>query len=383
MDEEVDPYQGREHSKIKHIFLAHYLKDASFKVLQGAGAAKTFTYVDGFAGPWSVSDEESCSDASFDYAVRVLLDTQTALATAGRPVPKLRFLLCERDPEAFKRLSAYAAKKIGIEIKVFSGCFEDNLEAIRAACEGFTFSFIDPKGWNLRSAEIAGFLASVRGDFLLNYMEHPISRHNSYRAVHASFSRLLDDADWDGKIETGASALPREAQILNLLKDRLKAHKAAKYMPDFAILKPRADRVQMRLILGTQHAQGVEVFRTVEKKTQAVQVETRRAIAQPDGDATSLFSPEALNDLELAGAGVGGPKSIRAAKSACSNLMGRIDHAVRFDDLAARVMETAPVRMTDMKGIVLALRTEGSLVFDLVGAARKPSDDTLIRRARA
>ena len=381
MSDEIDPYQGREHSKIKHLFLADYLQAASFKVLQGPAAAKCFTYVDGFAGPWSVADEEECSDSSFDYAIRVLRDTQAALEKAGRTPPKLRFLLCERDPEQFKKLSAYAARKTGIEIHVFRGAFEDNLQAIRARCEGFTFSFIDPKGWNLRSAEIAAFLASVRGDFVLNFMEHPISRHNSLELVQESFGRFLDDALWHEKISTLPGTPPRAMQILAMLKDRLKSKGAARFMPDFAILKPRADRVQMRLILGTHHAQGVEVFRTVQKKIETVQAETRRTLATGDDPQSSIFPSEALNTMDLDGRGVGGERSLTLARTACIEIMNKADRPVRFEVLAARVMEDAAVRMTNVKDLVVKLRALGLLSFDLDGGAKKPVDATPIRRA--
>ncbi|GAB1361984.1 hypothetical protein MASR1M32_12200 [Rhodobacter sp.] len=380
MPDSRDLYQGREHSKIKHLFLAGYLKAASFKVLQPRSGPATFTYVDGFAGPWSVQDDADCSDASFDYAVRVLLDTQEALRSAGKPVPKLKFLLCEKDAGAFERLSAYAAKKVGLEVRVFRGLFEDNLEAIRSACAGFTFTFIDPKGWNLRSADIAEYLSSVRGDFLFNFMEHPISRHNSLPAVNQSFARLLDDPAWNDKIAHGPGASPREIQILDMLKDRLKSRQAAKYMPDFAILKPRADRVQMRLVLGTHHVQGVEVFRTVQKTVQGVQVETRQGLA--DGGQQGLFSALETTELYLAGEGVGGAKSLKIAKEICKEIMTPIFHGVHFDALAAQIMEKAAVRMTNVKDIVLELRSSGFLKFDLDPGAKKPSDRTLIWRTR-
>lgn len=383
MDEAADPYLGREHSKIKHLFLAEYLKSASFKVLQGIGAARTCTYVDGFAGPWSVADENECTDSSFDYAVRILLDTRTALEKAGRSAPKLRFLLCERDPDAFQKLKAYAAKKvgleIGLEIEVFAGDFEDNLDAIRARCEGFTFSFIDPKGWNLRSAEIASFLASVRGDFLLNFMEHPVSRHNSYEKVRASFARLLDDAEWHLKIDTAHNALPRETQILALLKKRLKAQAAAKYMPDFPILKPSVNRVQMRLVLGTHHFKGVEVFRTVEDKLQQVQLTLRRNVSE--GGAMLLLSDDQMNQVELGKAGVGSVANRAAASTMCRELMSSIDGEVTLENLAARVMEAIPLRLTHMKDVATGLRNDGFLTFQLQGTARKPSEETKIRRA--
>ncbi len=274
-------------------------------------------------------------------------------------------------------------KQTGIEITVFNGCFEDNLEKIRAACEGFTFSFIDPLGWNLRSAEIAAFLSKVRGDFLLNFMEHPISRHNSLSTVRASFARFLDDPDWSEKVVEGAGAQPREIQILGLLKGRLKALGAAKYMPDFPIKKPTKDRIQMRLILGTNHSQGVEVFRTVEKSIEAVQVETRRGLASNDGGQMSMFASDALNQMDLDGRGVGGFRSVQQAESVCLAIAEKIDHAMKFELLAARVMESVAVRMTNMKDVVVKLRQSGHLRFDVQGnTKKKPQEDTLIWRVR-
>lgn len=370
-------YEGREHSWIKHQFLAEYLKTASFKVLQGR--SDTLTYVDGFAGPWAVSDESNFSDASFDHAVRVLQATRDYFSAAGRRPPVIRYLLCEKDPAAFERLSAYARKKDHLEIRVFKGLFEDNLSAIRAACAGFVITFIDPRGWNLRSAEIADFLASTKGDFLFNFMEHPIARHNAYEAVKESFGRFLGDPDWRGRIDSSPGAPPRELQILAMLKDCLKSRRAATYTPDFAIMKAKADRVQMRLLLGTHHPQGVEVFRTVQKSVQTLQNTTRRTLASGGSEPPSLFREDELADLELEGTGVGGHKSKRDAAICCEELLDGLSAPLRFEELAARVMERVPVRMTDLKGIVVSLRASGRLTFTLEGRAKKPSEATLIR----
>ena len=102
MKDDDDRYAGREHSRIKHEFLKAYLEAASFKVLQGSSARDTFTYVDGFAGPWSVADETDYSDASFDNALRVLFHTRDFIAKQRGHAPKLRFLLCERDQNRFE-----------------------------------------------------------------------------------------------------------------------------------------------------------------------------------------------------------------------------------------------------------------------------------------
>lgn len=378
MTKEADLYEGREHSKIKHDFLARYLQAASFKVLQGSGGTNHFTYVDGFAGPWSVNDEAECSDSSFDYAVRVLIDTREALAAAGRGRPGLKFLLCEKDPKAFERLSDYARRKSGIEIKVFQGAFEDNLDLIRKECRGFTFTFVDPKGWNLRSAELASFLASVRGDFLLNFMEHPISRHNSYELVRKSFGLFLDDDDWHQKIDIGPDAPPREQQILQMLKKRLRAKGAAQFLPDFPILKPRAERIQMRLVLGTQHVEGVEVFRTVQAKAEGIQAETRRTISDDGVGQGSLFSTELLNAMDLDGTGVGGRRSLIRAKQRCIEILGAHGRELLFVDLASLVMEDVPVRRTHVKDVLAELRSAGIVSYDTAGTSRKPNDRGIV-----
>jgi len=47
---DIELYQGREHSLIKHELLKGYLEKLLFIV--GRGGVKEITYVDCFAGPW-------------------------------------------------------------------------------------------------------------------------------------------------------------------------------------------------------------------------------------------------------------------------------------------------------------------------------------------
>jgi three-Cys-motif partner protein len=385
---EDEAYRGREHSGIKHRFLAKYLQEASFKVLQGPFAAGVFNYVDGFAGPWSVSDGQDYSDSSFDNAVRILLATGEYLKSARRYAPKFRFFLCEQDSNRVEKLRAYAEQKTGqlsdLQIEVFEGKFEDNLTRIGAKCregtQSFTFTFIDPTGWKLRSAEIARFLSAIRGDFMINFMEHPISRHNRYEPASKSFGDFLDDQDWSEKIDCSPGAAPREIQILRMLKSRLKATGAAKYMPDFPILMPSKDRTQMRLVLGTHHAQGVEVFRSVQKHAEGDQATVRRSVAAREQTQLNMFSDDELNTIELASGGVGGSKSLQAARERCLEIISKPSKAISFDDFAARVMEDVPVRMTNIKDIAVELRESGKLQYQLASQkARKPKEDTIIR----
>ena len=104
---------------------------------------------------------------------------------------KVRFYLCEKRPEAVDRLRKYAAERSQFEIHVFEGKFEDNLDAIAAKIpNGFTFTFIDPTGWDIRSDLVFKFLKDRNGEFLLNFMADHINRHTEYSKVVESFGAL-------------------------------------------------------------------------------------------------------------------------------------------------------------------------------------------------
>ena len=152
-------YKGREQSYIKHCFLTQYLEMAAFKTFQGS--SPTFNFVDAFAGPWNVADDSDYSDASFDQALNTLEGVRVSLARKGLSGLKVRFCFCERSLQSVEKLRRYAEKKRAFEISVFPGTFEDNLHNVSAACkDGFTFTFIDPTGWN--SGPVLDFWTSAR-----------------------------------------------------------------------------------------------------------------------------------------------------------------------------------------------------------------------------
>ncbi len=84
-------YRGREQSYVKHQFLTQYLQTAAYKILQGR--SPIFDFVDAFAGPWRVSDEDYF-DASFHQAVRTLEAVRTDLGKKGIGGLKIRFCFC-------------------------------------------------------------------------------------------------------------------------------------------------------------------------------------------------------------------------------------------------------------------------------------------------
>ena len=84
MPPEIERYQGREQSYIKHLFLNKYLEEAAFKLLQSRSTLATFNFVDAFAGPWRVSDDDKFLDSSFSQAVGTLEGVRRTLTRMGR-----------------------------------------------------------------------------------------------------------------------------------------------------------------------------------------------------------------------------------------------------------------------------------------------------------
>jgi len=368
----IDYYQGREQSFIKHLFLQKYLENAAYKLFQGR--SPVFNFVDAFAGPWRNSDSESLSDTSFALALATLDNVRRILAKLGHPNLRIRFRFCERNPESLAKLQAFAAGKTEFDIKVFSGAFEDNLEGIRAACcdirDSFTFTFIDPTGWNVDSGPIFSLLKDLRGEVLFNFMSEHVNRHAGWDGVAESVGRFLADPAWRPAFE----ALPdmsNEEKVLRLFKAKMKEAGAATYLPDIAIRKPRENRIKMRLILGTHNQQGVSVFRDVQAIVEKEAVRTRETIKTTESGQPSLFSDDQIIEFEAQRDGVGCPANMGMAAETLLDLV-QAQPGITFHDVAPRVMEQVAVRETHVKDIAIDQRKAGFLYFDLPPRKLKP-----------
>ncbi|WP_306112117.1 MULTISPECIES: three-Cys-motif partner protein TcmP [unclassified Roseovarius] len=368
-------YQGREQSFIKHLFLNKYLESAAYKLFQGR--SPVFNFVDAFAGPWRVSDTSRYSDASFSQAIETLETVRRSLLDMGRTGLKVRFCFCERNPASVEKLRVFAAEKPEFNIRVFSGPFENNLDGISAACrDGFTFTFIDPTGWNVESAKVFEFLRGLNGEFLFNFMAEEVNRHAGWDGVAASVGRFLADPAWKDAFE----AMPEgsnETKILQLLKTKMKEERVATYLTDMAIRKPREDRVKMRLILGTHSGFGVEVFRTVQEKVEKEAVRTRHAIQTEESGQSQLFPEDQIVAFETDHDGVGCSAHVGWATELMLRTVSQRP-GVAFGSLASEVMEQVPVRTTHLNKIAAKNRKAGLLRFELTKGKRTPSPDTKI-----
>ena len=378
MTNHQEHYKGREQSYIKHCFLTQYLEMAAFKTLQRS--SPTFNFVDAFAGPWSVADDFAYSDASFNQALDTLEGVRVHLARKGLSGLKVRFCFCEKDKQSAEKLRHYAEKKRGFEIHVFPGTFEDNLDDVAAACKGgFTFTFIDPTGWNIDSAPVLKFLSQRHGEVLFNFMAEDINRHARYEGVSRSVGRFLAAPDWKDEFSALPDDWSNEERILHLLKKRMRATSAAQYIPDFPILKPRENRVKMRLLLGTRSVHGVYVFRDAQRKVEQRQLEVRQRIRREEGGIATLFADEEIAMLEQGSAGIGCPRFQREAQEYVLNGLSE-SKSLLFEEIAIDVVEAVPIRLTQFKDLLLEMRSQSKVAFDLPKGKKKPVDGTRITR---
>ncbi|MYE02415.1 MAG: three-Cys-motif partner protein TcmP [Alphaproteobacteria bacterium] len=378
MRPQIERYRGREQSYIKHIFLNKYLEAAAYKLLQRRRRAPVFNFVDAFAGPWRVSDDYKFSDASFSQAIETLETVRRQLTKPGRSGLQVRYRFCERNPASATELRKFAAARQEFDIQVFQGSFEDNIDEVAAACRGgFTFTFIDPTGWNIQSERVFSFLKSLGGEFLFNFMAEEINRHSGWDGVSESVGRFLADPAWEHEFRNLPEDWSNERKILHLLKTKMKEAGIATYLPEVAILRPRDDRVKMRLLLGTHHIQGVEVFRTVQKNVEAEAVSVRQNIEVERSGQPFLFPSNQLAEIEAKREGVSCPAYLERAAGMMWQIIDGTS-GIEFGSLTGLVMESVPVRTTDLNKIAVALRRTGQLRFDLPPRKRTPLPTTRI-----
>ena len=376
MDSKLLQYEGREQSFIKHEFLTTYLKRAAYKTMQGR--SPVFNFVDAFAGPWRVKDNNDYSDASFDQALRTLDAVRADLLSRKLAEPRIRFCFCEKKSSRAKELKRYAQSRTNFEIQVFEGTFEDNLDPISASLkDGFTFTFVDPTGWNIRNHEVFRFLRNQKGEFLLNFMSDHINRHSRYEAVAESFGRFLADPDWEEQFNAISSTLSNEEKVLQILKGKMKDAGVAKYLPDLSIMEPRQDRRKMRLILGTHSSKGVELFRDVQAKVEKQEIEVRHDIKHNEEGQGSLFTTAQHVEIEVRRIGVGCPESLLRAEEVASEFLRNSSYR-EFRDVSTRVMELVAVRKTHIKDLMCEMRKRGLVSFSLPKGKRKPEEGTRI-----
>jgi len=373
---DVQNYEGREQSYIKHSFLTKYLQEAAFKTLQGR--SPIFNFVDAFAGPWSVTDQDNYSDASFDQAIRTLETVRSALGRMGKGGLKIRFCFCEKRRSAFEKLIQYTKDQKRFEIHLFHGSFEDNLSEIGAVCkDGFTFSFIDPTGWNLDSDKIFKFLKEQNGEALINFMSNDINRFTDFASVSGAYGRFLADPLWKKDFLLLPDRMTNEEKVLALFKSKLKVSGGAKFTPDMIIQDRLHDRIKMRLILASFSSKGLELFRNVQSKVEKQEIALRMRTKRGESRQVLLFGDEIFAQMQQDAFGVGCDANKLKAEKAISIILKKYGPQ-SFQILSNNLLERYSLKSTHVKEVLKSMKNRGDIQYTLPPNRRVPQPDTVI-----
>lgn len=297
-DEMPLSYQRREQAYLKHTILKAYLQ--RLFLIVGKKKEDVINYVDCFSGPWQAGDEK-LGDTSIGVSLEQMSNCQIEIERIFNRKIKFRALYIEKSPEAFSKLQLFLAQNSypEIETQCLNGDYTDFLEDIVTWCgSGFTFFFIDPKGWqNVVGARTMRPLLELRkAEFLINLMYDFVNRFVGMEKHAGDMDELF------GQIPKFTNETPEQRQeiILTLYRNNLK-HFYRGRSAYVAIEKPGKNRVHYYLVYLTRHPKGLDVFKTEAQKMNIVQrithseVRLRRQFKQSGTE--DMFAGEQSVDL--------------------------------------------------------------------------------------
>jgi three-Cys-motif partner protein len=338
-------YQDREQSEIKHYAIRLYL-EAAARIL---GSAYDIKYVDCCAGPWNSRDSDY-RDTSFGIAFEVLKATRAELSNRGR-VPSIECFFIEKEPGPFQKLDAFAKQRNSSEIKVHAENwdFAEHIDEIVRYCSTrrtFPFILIDPTGWKLAGiSQISPLLKLKPGEVVINLMSSFITRF-----VNDTATDLSDLLGEDFPELRNLSGTELEFAVVRKYCDLIKREGGFSYVCALPVMKPDSDAFNFYLIYATRHPKGVEVFKSVEKRTEeqthVVRADVQLRQRQEKTGNFELFAPPVLY-RERKYQQLAEDNRVRAKKRVWELLAASGE--VSYDDCWAEALQFPAVYQTDLR----------------------------------
>jgi len=221
---EIDKsYEGREHSAIKHELLKGYLEKLLFIV--GISGVKEITYVDCFAGPWG-DESEDLSGTSIAISLDKIKLVREGLASHNIVDTTYRAIYVEAQRERHEKLKLFLDKKCPAEIEhhALHGDYAALQDDILSRCgKGFTFFFIDPKGWkDVGMSKLSKLLQRPNSEFLVTFMYDFLNRFVTLNDLREQVRQLLGDIDekWVANLQS-MEPKKREEEVVRCYRTQL------------------------------------------------------------------------------------------------------------------------------------------------------------------
>jgi hypothetical protein len=205
---------------------------------------------------------------------------------------------------------------------------------------------IDPTGWKLAGiSQISPLLKLKPGEVVINLMSSFITRF-----VNDTATDLSDLLGEDFPELRNLSGTELEFAVVRKYCDLVKREGGFSYVCALPVMKPDSDAFNFYLIYATRHPKGVEVFKSVEKRTEE-QTHLVRA------DVQLRQRQEKTGNLELFGAPVlyrerkyqqlAEDNRKRAKKRVCELLSASGE--VSYDDCWAEALQFPAVYQSDLR----------------------------------
>ena len=282
-----DAYIGREQALVKHTLLKAYLEKLLLIIGMNAKRERSveIVYVDCFAGPWG-DESESMAGTSVAISLQTMDSCRKKLLSLGVEA-NIRALYIEKNPNAFRRLSAYlqAFTPEGVSSECLQGNFLDLRDKMLTWCggEAFVFFFIDPKGWKDVSVDqLRPLLQRPRSEFLINFIYDFISRAAAMTDWESDIAHFLGTSRATVQSLDGHLPHEREKLLLNSYRDGLKGRVPSpirnEYRPRTGyvrVMDPSKERPKYHLIYLTSHPKGLIEFMEISQNVDLIQKQIR------------------------------------------------------------------------------------------------------------
>jgi len=302
---EIDKtYKGREHSAIKHELLKDYLEKLLFII--GISGVREITYVDCFAGPWG-NESEDLTGTSIAISLDKIKLVREGLAANNKIYDtQFRAIYVEENKSRHARLEnfLYENSPSYIEHHALHGDYSQLQDEILSKCgDGFTFFFIDPKGWtDVGIPKLSKLLERPNSEFLITFMYDFLNRFVGVDDQREQVSQLLGDIDeeWIENLKTMAPKI-REEEVVSRYRDRLVttmggtgADKSRSFPA--TVLNKDKNKTIYHMVYLTRHPKGIIEFSRISDKVEIFQRRVRHEWRDKNTGQMSLIP---MTDLDL------------------------------------------------------------------------------------
>lgn len=294
----------------------------------------------------------------------------------------------DRDPQAFEKLQAAVAPHnkpdASFEIQTHCGNFTDAVPKITAFVKNsFALIFIDPTGWTGYGFDrIKPLLTPRLTEVIINYMCDFINRGVAMSDVTTvtSFDPILGGPGWSDRLDPELAAQDRGMAAEKLFRETLKTAGQFDFVVSTKIYRPTIDRPHFFLTYGTKKNSGLSTFRDTEYKALEQQAADRSAAKERKREE-EFGSADMFAGVDAAVQSERIDDFVTTEKAAASEFILSMlaDGPKSFSDVWVSVLQRFVLRVTNVKGICVALSRDEKIENTWGGGDQKPRDEDIIK----